>query len=322
VASVAFVAALPIADRSPLQLFWRRLRRDRVALGALGVLVFLVVAAVLASPLLELLGRPGYTALDKSALDPFFGTATGPSSRHWFGVDSNGGDIFSKVVFGFQLSLGVALLSTAIAVVIGVVVGLLAGYLGGWVDFVLSRLTDLVLAFPVLLLGLGLASSCSLGKGCVDGLIKPGFATVVVVIALISWTYIARIVRGQVLSLREREFVEAARSLGASDARIVFMHLLPNLVAPLIVYTSLLIPQNILLEAALSYLGVGVAPPRPSLGKMLADASDGFQYHWWWMTFPGVALVLLVLAFNLLGDGLQDAMNPRAHGAWQDHRGA
>lgn len=300
--------------RSPLQLFWRRLRRDRVALVALGFIGLLIVIAVAAPLVIKLFGAPDPSFQDKSARDPFFGTATGPSNRHLFGVDDLGQDVFSRVVYGLRLSLVVAVVSTAISLVIGTVVGLLAGYYRGWVDTLLSRTVDIVLAFPVLLLGLGISSACSLGKnndGCLGGIVKPGATTVIFVIALVNWTYIARIVRGQVLSLREKEFVEAARSLGASDGRIIFRHLLPNLVAPLIVYTSLLIPQNVLFEAALSFLGVGVQEPTPSLGKMISDASSTFSTEWWFLVFPGTFLLLTVLAFNLVGDGLQDALNPR-----------
>ena len=170
---------------------------------------------------------------------------------------------------------------------------------------------DVLLAFPILLLGIGLASACSLGNGCLGGLIKPGLTVVIFVIALAAWPYIARIIRGQVLSLREKEFVEAARSLGASNTRIVFREILPNLVAPIIVYTTLIIPTNILFEAALSFLGVGVQPPTASWGQMIADAVGIFDTAWWYMLFPGIALLLTVLAFNLVGDGLQDALNPR-----------
>src|SRR5213079_1885032 len=158
---------------------------------------------------------------------------------------------------------------------------------------------------------LGVAAACSLGKGCLGGLIKPGLTVVIFVIAFVNWTYIGRIIRGQVLSLREKEFVEAARSLGASNRRIIFREILPNLVAPIIVYSTLVIPQNILFEAALSFLGVGVQPPNASWGAMIADATSIFDSAWWYMVFPGVALLLTVLAFNLLGDGLQDALNPR-----------
>ena len=178
------------------------------------------------------------------------------------------------------------------------------------VDTLLSRFTDIVLSFPVLVLGLGLGAACGV-RGCAGGLIQPGLGTVLFIIAIVNWTYVYRIVRGQVLSLREKDFVEAARALGASNRRIIFREILPNLIAPLIVYSSLLIPLNILLEAGLSFLGVGIRAPTASWGQMIADATNIFQTAWWYMTFPGVALLLTVLAFNLLGDGLQDALNPR-----------
>jgi peptide/nickel transport system permease protein len=171
---------------------------------------------------------------------------------------------------------------------------------------------DVILAFPILLLAIGLSSACTLGNGCLGGLITPGRTTLIVVIALSSWPYIGRIIRGQVLSLREKEFVEAARSLGASSTRIMGREILPNLVAPIIVYTSLILPTNVLYEAALSYLGVGVQPPTASWGQMIATASPIFDSAWWYMLFPGIALVLTVLAFNLVGDGLQDALDPRS----------
>ena len=170
----------------------------------------------------------------------------------------------------------------------------------------------MILAIPYLLLALGLAASCSVGNGCVGGLLKPGLPVVIFVIAVTSWPPVARIVRGEALSIREREFVEAARSAGASNTRIVFTEVLPNLVAPIIVYTSVLIPQVIIYEAALSYLGVGVTPPTASWGQMLSDATPIFNTAWWYMLFPGLALVLTVVAFNLVGDALQDALNPKA----------
>jgi peptide/nickel transport system permease protein len=180
----------------------------------------------------------------------------------------------------------------------------------------LMRGVDVFLAFPVIVLGLGIGEACGV-FGCLDvfghKLIQPGLGTVIFIIALSSFTYIARIVRGQVLSLREKEFVEAARSLGASNKRIVYREILPNLLAPLIVYSSLLIPINILLEAALSFLGVGIRPPTPSWGQMISDATPIFQEAWWYMLFPGIALLLTVLAFNLVGDGLLDALNPRGN---------
>ena len=299
-----------IAARSPLQLFWRRLRRDKVAIAALGFVVLLIVMAVAAPAIVWLAGTPGPRTQSSEALD-VFGSPSGPSAAHPFGVDRLGRDVFARTVYGARVSLEVALIATGIAVIIGVTVGLLAGFYRGWVDTVLSRLTDVVLAFPILLLGLGLAAACSGADGCLGGLIQPGLPVVIMVIAIINWTYIARIVRGQVLSLREREFAEAARSLGASDRRIIFREILPNLVAPLIVYSSLLIPANILLEAALSFLGVGVASGTPSWGAMIAEATSLFPEAWWFMLFPGLALLLTVLAFNLIGDGLQDALDPR-----------
>jgi ABC-type dipeptide/oligopeptide/nickel transport system permease subunit len=307
-------AGLEIAARSPLQLFWRRLRGDRVALASLGFIVLLILAAILAPLLVSLVGARGPNVQSSSALDPRFGTATGPNfaHHHIFGVDPLGRDVFARVLYGARVSLLVAVVATGLAMAIGVTAGLVAGFYRGWVDMVISRLIDVLLAFPILLLGLGLAAACSLGKGCLGGLIQPGLTVVIFVIAFANWTYIARIVRGQVLSLREKEFVDAARSLGASNGRIIFREILPNLVAPIIVYATLIIPQNILFEAALSFLGVGVQPPNASWGAMLADATTIYASAWWYMVFPGVALLLTVLAFNLVGDGLQDALHPKA----------
>jgi peptide/nickel transport system permease protein len=299
-----------IAARSPMQLFWRRLRRDKVSMVALAFIVLLIGIAIFAPVIVKLAGVPGPRVQSSESLD-LFGTPTGPSSAHPFGVDRVGRDVFARTIYGSRVSLQVALIATGIAVLIGVTVGLIAGYYRGWVDTVLSRLTDVVLAFPILLLGLGLAAACSGAKGCFGGLIQPGLPVVIMVIAIINWTYIARIVRGQVLSLREKEFVEAARSLGASDRRIIVREILPNLIAPLIVYSSLLIPANILLEAALSFLGVGVEAGTASWGAMISEATSLFPDAWWFMLFPGLALLLTVLAFNLVGDGLQDALNPR-----------
>jgi peptide/nickel transport system permease protein len=299
-----------IAARSPLQLFWRRLRGDWVALTALAFVVILILAAVFAPLIVNITGARPPNAQDTKYLDEF-GTPTGPSSDNWFGVDTLGRDLFSRVLYGARVSLEVALIATAFSVTIGVIVGMVAGYFRGAVDMVLSRFIDVLLAFPILLLALGLAAACSLGDGCFGGIIKPGISVVIFVIAFVNWTYIARIIRGQVLSLREKEFIEASHSLGASNSRIIFRELLPNLVAPIIVYSTLIIPTNILFEASLSFLGVGVQPPNPSWGAMLSDATNIFDSAWWYMLFPGGALLLTVLAFNLLGDGLQDALNPR-----------
>jgi ABC-type dipeptide/oligopeptide/nickel transport system permease subunit len=361
-----------IAARSPLELFWRRLRDDKIAMIALGFIILLILVAIFAPLVTHIAGTPNPQDTNDKALDSF-GTPTGPSSSHPFGVDKLGRDVFSRVIFGARISLEVAFISTALLLVVGVTLGLLAGYYRSWVDTLLSRVMDVLLAFPILLFAIGLASACSLGNGCLPAhpfgrdtiffglilgaillvvagirmlrrsgtirgiygalvtgaifvalglilryafpsskaLIQPGLGVVIFVIAFVNWPYIARIIRGQVLSMREKEFVEAARSLGASNSRIVFREILPNLVAPIIVYATLVIPQNILFEAALSFLGVGVDPSQPSWGAMLSDATEIFQTAWWFMLFPGLALLITVLAFNLLGDGLQDALNPR-----------
>jgi peptide/nickel transport system permease protein len=204
-----------------------------------------------------------------------------------------------------------------VAVSIGTVLGTLAGFFGGKVDTVVSRAIDVVLSLPVLLLAVGMAAVCGITKdGCLGGLIQPGVPLVVVIIALFTWPYIGRIVRGQVLTLREKEFVEAARAQGATNSRIMFREILPNVFAPIIVYTTLIIPNNILFEASLSFLGVGIPSSTPSWGRMIADATEGQLYTaaWWMLVAPGVALVLTTLAFNLVGDGLRDALDPRTGG--------
>ena len=306
--SVELVAG-EVTARSPLQLFWRRFRSDRVSMASAIFIILLIIVAIAAPLIVKILGLPSPYANNLNALDAF-GSPTGPSAAHPFGVDELGRDILSRVIYGARVSLEVGIFGTAIATVIGTVMGLAAGFYRGWVDTIISRTLDVFLAFPVLVLGLGIGAACGV-RGCAGGLIQPGLGTVIFIIALSSFTYIARIARGQVLSLREKEFIEASRSLGASNTRILFRELLPNLVAPLIVYSSLLIPTNILFEAALSFLGVGIRPPTASWGQMISEASPIFTTAWWYMVFPGAALLLTVLAFNLVGDGLLDALNPR-----------
>jgi peptide/nickel transport system permease protein len=367
-----------IAARSPFELFWRRLRHDRVALVALIFIVVLIVAALLAPVIVSITGAHPPNDQHPKALDEF-GSAIGPSfSKHFYmGTDGLGRDVFSRVLYGARVSLEVAFIATGVGVGIGVLMGMVAGFYRGWIDTLLSRTMDVLLGFPVLLLGFGLGAACSI-KGCIaldhdvwsgavalfglivallmvaqyarssrrDGipttgrgalgaagvgigiivvaaafrvifgggnsaLVQPGLRVVIFIIAFATWPYVARIIRGQVLSLREREFIDAARSLGAPNRRIIFKEVLPNLVPPIIVYSTLIIPTNILFEAALSFLGVGIEPPDASWGSMIADAVDIFDTAWWFMLFPGLALLLTVLAFNLVGDGLQDALNPR-----------
>jgi ABC-type dipeptide/oligopeptide/nickel transport system permease subunit len=298
-----------IAARSPLALFWRRFRQDRVAMVSLGFIVLLIVIAIAAPLVVSILGLPGPNTQNLNLTDEF-GLPLGPSGGHPFGVDPLGEDVMSRVIYGTRVSLEVGIIGTAISTTIGVVMGTLAGFYRGWVDTAISRLLDVFLSIPLLLLGIGIGAACSV-RGCAGGLIKPGLSTIIFLISVATWPTIARLVRGQVLSLREREFVEASRALGASNMRIMFREILPNLTAPVIVYASLLIPTNILIEATLSYLGVGINPPTASWGKMVAEASPIFTNAWWYMVFPGAALLLTVLAFNLLGDGLRDALNPR-----------
>jgi len=302
-------ASEEIAARSPLQLFSLDIRKDRIAMVSLAFVVFLVIVAFAAPLIVKLLGLPGPYVQNLNLTDEF-GSPLGPSGAHPFGVDQLGEDVMARVIYGTRVSLEVGVVGTAIASVIGVSFGIVAGFYRGWVDTLLSRTVDVVLSIPVLLLGLGIGAACAV-RGCLGGTISPGTSVIIFLIALVNWTYIFRIVRGLVLSLREREFVDASRALGASNARIMFREILPNLVAPVIVYATLLIPLNILLEASLSFLGVGVRPPTASWGQMIAAATPIFNTAWWYMAFPGIALLLTVLAFNLLGDGLRDALNPR-----------
>jgi peptide/nickel transport system permease protein len=301
-----------VTARSPLALFWRRFRRDRVAQASGVFIVLLVIVAIFAPLVVKLFGLAGPYTQNPSLTGPF-GEPLGPTGAHPFGVTPLGQDIASRVIYGTRVSLEVGVVGTAVATVIGVTLGLLAGYYRGWVDTIISRLVDVTLSIPILLLGLGIGAACAV-RGCVGGAIQPGVGVIIFLIAFATWAYFARIVRGLVLSLREREFVDAARALGASDARIMFREILPNLVAPIIVYATLQIPLNILIEAALSFLGVGVRPPTASWGQMIAAATPTFNTAWWYMVFPGAALLLTVLAFNLLGDGLRDALNPRTAG--------
>jgi peptide/nickel transport system permease protein len=306
-----------IEGRSPWQLFWGRFRRDRFALAGVVILALITVLALAAPLFVRITGHGPNQVFSQvypeGALDDF-GLPIGPNRDFWFGADTAGRDLFVRVLYGAQTSLFVALFATFISLVIGVTGGLLAGYYRGKVDSFVSRVIDIVLAMPVLLLALGLVAVCGTAQGCLGGLwglLRPGRLLVGLIIGLFSWPYIARIVRGQVLSLREKEFVEAARSMGARDSRIVFREVLPNVVAPIIVYTTLTIPNNVLFEAALSFLGIGVPPTTPSWGRMLSEGGEIFTTAWWMMVFPGVFLFLTTLAFNLMGDGLRDALDPR-----------
>jgi peptide/nickel transport system permease protein len=301
-----------VEGRTPWQLFWRRFRRDKVAIVGLFLIGFIIFAALSAGFFAKnVIHHPDVNLFHFEMLDEF-GLPKGPNAQFWFGADPNSRDLFLQVLYGARTSLIVAFFATGIEIVIGVALGVIAGFFRGKVDTFISRTMDVVLSLPVLLLALGLVSACGLEpNGCLGGLIKPGLLLVSYVIGLFSWPYIARIVRGQVLSLREKEFVEAARSMGAGNIRIMFKEILPNIVAPIVVYTTLLIPSNILFEAALSYLGIGVPITTPSWGRQLSDASGIFDVAWWTMFFPGLFLLVTTVAFNLVGDGLRDALDPR-----------
>ena len=300
-----------VIGRSPGQLFRRRFRQDRLALVGLVIIAIMIVLAITAPLFAKLVGHGPNQLFIRTELGDF-GEPKGPSGNFIFGADTAGRDLFVRVLYGARTSLVVALFATGISVFIGVIMGLIAGFYRGKVDTFISRITDVVMSLPVLLLALGLVAACGLSNtGCLGGIIKPGLLLVSYVIGFFNWPYIARIVRGQVLSLREKEFIEASRSLGAGNGRIMFREVLPNLAAPIIVYTTLIIPNNILFEAALSFLGIGVPLNTASWGKMLAQAGPIFTYAWWMMVFPGLFLFMTTLAFNLVGDGLRDALDPR-----------
>lgn len=312
-AEVGIAAPAPgIVARSPWQIFWARFRKDRVALAGLGFIVVLALISLGAPLIAEHVVDHGPNDRFQREMTDEFGLPSGPNGEFWFGADKVGRDVFVRVLYGARTSLMVALLATGAAMAIGIFLGMLAGYRGGWVDTAISRLIDVILSMPVLLFAIGIVASCSVSaEGCLGGFVQPGLRLVVFVIALFSWPYVGRLVRGNTLSIREKEFVEASRSLGAGNFRIMFREVLPNLMAPIIVYATLIIPTNILFEAALSFLGLGVPQSIPSWGRMIADGAPIFDVAWWLMVFPGLFLLFTTLAFNLVGDGLRDALDPR-----------
>ena len=295
-----------IEGRSLGQIAWMRLKRDRVALAGGVIVIFMLLIALAATFGLTPHDPNGYNSskIDSGLGGLPIGHLGGISGSHPFGVEPiSGRDMLSRMMKGAQISLLIALSATLVSLAIGATLGIAAGYFGGRIDSAISRVMDLLLAFPVLVFSIALLSVAEN---------IPRVVLLIGVIGFFGWPYIGRIVRGQTLSLREREFVDAARSLGATDGHIVFKQLLPNLIAPLLVYSSLIIPSNILQEAALSYLGVGIQPPTASWGKTISDAVPWTTTDPMYMVVPGVVLFVCVLAFNLLGDGLRDALDPRA----------
>lgn len=306
-------AVTAIEGRSLGRIAWTRLKRDRVAIAGGFIIIFLIAVAAFAPVIVGLFGSdpdlPHQDLIDTSTLQPkgFFG---GMSGDHLLGIEPQSGrDIFSRIVYGARISLLIAFFATLLSVVIGSTLGVIAGYFGGWADAIISRTMDAFLAFPLLVFAMALVGVVPESAFGLSGL-SLRIVMLIFVIGFFSWPYIGRIVRGQALSLREREFVDAARSLGARSPHIIFKEMLPNLVAPILIYATLLIPTNILFEAALSFLGVGIPPPTASWGGMLAEAVVYYtQPHF--MLWPGLAIFVTVLAFNLFGDGLRDALDPK-----------
>ncbi|GAC1416835.1 MAG: ABC transporter permease [Actinomycetota bacterium] len=305
--------AQKVVGRTPWQLFWLRFKQDHAALMGVGFILLLIVVALTAPLVAKYVIHHLPNDLHQRVATTDTGLPKiGPSKAYWFGADKLGRDVFVRTIYGARTSLTVALIATSIALMIGITLGMVAGFFRKWIDTLISRFADIMLAMPLLVFGIGIASACSVtAEGCLGGLLKPGLPLVIFIIALFSWTYIARIIRGQTLSVREREFVEAARSIGSSNKRIMFREILPNLIAPIIIYATLVIPANISFEAYLSYFGLGAPPSTPSWGAMIADAQDVYTHAWWMMLFPGLMLLFTTLAFNLLGDGLRDALDPK-----------
>ncbi len=293
-----------IEGRSTWELAWARLKRDRAAMISLTVIIVIILVAIFAPVFAAITGHGADAQFRTTGMTPD-GLPVAPGSRFVLGTDDQGRDLLVRIAYGARISLLVGVVVTVLVVAVGAVLGLAAGYMGGLVDTIVARLIDVVLSLPYLLFAISLVSINFLGG--------PGLPIIVFVITVFSWAAIARVVRGQVLSIREKEYIEAARSLGSGSWRIMFVDILPNVVAQLIVYATLLIPVVIVFEAALSFLGLGIPPPTPDWGQMISEAQQGglYQQAWWFLVFPSAALVITTLAFNILGDGVRDALDPR-----------
>jgi peptide/nickel transport system permease protein len=280
------------AAKSPFQLAQRRFAQNQLAVVALYVIVFLYVISALA---------PILAPYDPAAIDNVLETRyLAPSAAHLFGTDEFGRDLFSRALYGAAVSLSIGLLAVLIAVSIGTVYGAVAGYFGGFIDNVLMRIVDVVIAFPTFFLMLMLV-----------GVFEANIAFLVIILGLTSWTGTARFIRGEVLSLKEREFIEGARAIGLPDRLIIFRHLIPNAMAPVLVSAALMVGGMIAAEAGLSFLGIGIRPPTPSWGNMISAGQDSLLVAWWVAFFPGTLLAATILSFNLLADGLRDALDPK-----------
>ena len=270
--------------------FWEMFYKNKLALAGCGIILFLIFVSLLA----PFLAPYDAGAIDlKHVLDP-------PSFRHWFGTDQLGRDVFSRMIWGARISLLVGFVATGLAIFIGTVLGAVSGYYGGWVDTVIMRFVDIMLCFPTFFLILA-----------VIAFLGPSIWNIMIVIGLTSWMGVTRLVRADFISLRERDFVRAARAIGAGDLRIIFLHVLPNAMASILVTATLGIAGAILTESALSFLGIGVQPPTPSWGNILTAGKDNIDIAWWLSLYPGLAILITVVGYNLLGEGIRDASDPR-----------
>jgi peptide/nickel transport system permease protein len=280
-----------LEDRSGVRYFLKRFPRESplniLALIIIGMFLFLSIMGPTLAPFDPIVPETG-------------NRFQSPSTTHWFGTDNLGRDVFSRVITGARISLGIATLIISIAMIVGVTVGAIAGYIGGWIDEIIMRTTDIFLAFPWLILAMAIAAA-----------LGPSLQNTVVALTVVYWPWYARLVRGQVLSIKERDFVDAARSIGMRPRRILVKHILPNAWAPVIIQVTIDVGYAVLATAALSFIGLGAQPPSPEWGTMIAGARTYFREAWWFITFPGIALSLTVIGFNLLGDGLRDYFDPR-----------
>jgi peptide/nickel transport system permease protein len=277
---------------SPMGIVYKRLRRNKMAVAALFILVILTLLAIFA---------PLITHYDRDQVD-MLNAYQKPSSEHLLGTDDLGRDTFTRLIYGGRVSLSVGLVSTAISLIIGVFLGSIAGYAGGWVDNLIMRVVDVVMCFPFFVIAIAIAA-----------VLGPSIYNVMFISGILSWTKICRIVRAEVMAIKGREFIEAAISLGLESREIIVKHILPNVLAPIIVYATLGIATGILSEAGLSFLGLGVKQPQPSWGNMLAAAQSlrSLRLHWWLWIPPGLMVLVTILSINILGDGLRDAFDPK-----------
>jgi len=270
--------------------FWEMFYKNKLALTGCGIVILLFAVSLLA---------PVIAPYDPGAID-LKNVLAPPSVEHWFGTDQLGRDVLSRMIWGARISLKVGFVATGLAILIGMILGAVAGYYGGWIDAVIMRFVDIMLCFPVFFLILA-----------VIAFLEPSIWNIMIVIGLTGWMGVTRLVRADFISLRERDFVRAARSIGANDARIIFIHILPNALASILVAATLGIAGAILTESALSFLGIGVQPPTPSWGNILTAGKDNIDIAWWLSLYPGLAILITVVGYNLLGEGIRDASDPR-----------